>query len=110
MIGNFPIVSHLSKFVIVSSHGNGTKNIFNIFKKILNYVHIYEVKQKLQQTVVARVFYRTQTLKRTITFKSTRKDLSEILFPVRSKNLNGFPLYIAYAQLSDTVYHPGLGE
>lgn len=82
-------VNHQSKFLIVSSTGIYSKNIQSTFKNVLNYAQIYEEQQK----VIAKSFDKYQISTTLYKFESSQQEnLSQILFPDKSKNLNKFPL------------------
>lgn len=91
-------MSHLSKFLIVSSNKNNVEDIQRFFRLTLNFAHIYQEKQK----IVVRNYYRTKNLTTIDTFESSQQEnlAAEILFPDKSRNLQKFPLYVLYDTLN----------
>jgi hypothetical protein len=88
-------INHLSKFLIVTSDKKFTESIHKAFEKALNFAQIYEENRK----VILRSFYRTKNLTIYETFKDANSEnLSLILFPDKTKNLNGFPQYIVFTK------------
>jgi hypothetical protein len=99
-------IHHLSKFLILTGNAQNDENIQESFKNILNFAQIYEENQR----VILRSFYRTKNLTTFQIFESSQhENLSEILFPDKSKNLNKFPLYVAFAEDFSSVFE-NLGQ
>ncbi len=81
----------MSKFLIVSSKPDGAEKIEKAFSKILNFAQIYEEDQK----VIFRSFFRTKKLTTFRTFNNSKhENLSQIFFPDKAKDLEGFPIKI----------------
>lgn len=88
---NFPVVHHLSKFLIVSSNRSKLQKTKKFFRKLLNVVQIYEKNQK----VIARSFdWSTQQVIRS----EVPQNLSASLFrdKLKNLNLNERELYVAH--------------
>lgn len=95
------VVSHLSKFLLISSNGNEAEEIEKIFSKFLNFVQIYVENRNVN----ARSFHRTQNSTTIFSFeRSKHKNLSKVLFPDKAKNLNEFPLYVAFYDEADDSF------
>lgn len=89
-----PVGHHLSKFLIVSSENKESHKMLKRFEKIANFAVIYEENRK----VIVKSLYGIKKLEIIKTFKSSHhKNLSKILYPEKMKNLEKFPLYVAYS-------------
>ena len=92
-----PVVSHLAKFLIVSSEKDGADDIEYTFSnyriRFLNYAQIYEENRE----VILRSFHKTRNLKILRKFKNFhRENLSKIIFSDNSRDLYGQPLHVLY--------------
>jgi hypothetical protein len=77
----------------VRSNKKNAENIENTFAKVLNFAQIYEENQK----VILRSFYMTKGLTILKVFENSQhENISQILFPDKAKNLNGYPLFVAF--------------
>ncbi len=77
----------------MSSKSDGAEKIEKTFYKILNFAQIYAEDQK----VIFRSFFRTKNLTTFRTFEhSKHENLSQIFFPDKAKNLEGFPLKVVF--------------
>lgn len=79
----------MSKFVFLSSSKNKTEKVFR-FLKLLNVVHIYEEFRK----VFVKSYERSLKLTTTQVYNESQiENLSNLLFPDRTKNLNRMKLF-----------------
>jgi hypothetical protein len=84
----------------LSSNKINAEKIQNIFKNYLNFAQIYEESRK----VILRSFYRTKNLTTFEVFENSQhENLSQILFPDKAKNLNGFQLLVAFDTMIETI-------
>lgn len=94
--------------MVLSSNGNAFKTIQETFNNTLNYAHIFEENRE----VTLRVYHRSKESADIQIFESSQcGNLSESLFPDKSKNLHKLPLYVAgnRGMSFDTFFDDGVG-
>lgn len=86
-------MSHLAKFILISTTEKTAMNNFLLrSKNLLNHAHIFEKNRK----VFAGNYWWNKDLKSYDAFEGfTHKNISNIIFPNKLNNLEGFPLSIA---------------
>lgn len=89
----FPVASVLSKNVVITNNIEGIKNSRTALKRNLHKIFIREKSHKIFVAVIDRVNHAVHSKNFT---NANQKNLSEILFPTQTKNLNKRPLIINY--------------
>lgn len=99
----FPVLSQMAKFIFVSStHEIAEKNPLFYEKTLLNHAHIFIHNRE----VIAGVF---NWHKKFVTYYSFdgHFNVSKILFPDKTKNLEGSPLHVAFVNKLRSIWFNG---
>lgn len=90
----------MSKILIVSKKKVKAQKIQEEFQTFLNLAAIYEENQKIN----VETFDWSKNASTQLTFAESQvENISQLLFPNKLKNLNGFPLYVAFVESFDTI-------